>query len=73
VATSKKVNAEGADRIIALDGCAVACAKLTLERAGLPISTYVVATELGIEKGQHFNMLCDQVDAICGRVGELLA
>lgn len=68
-----KVNAEGADRIIALDGCAVACAKMTLKRVGLPISCYLVVTDEGVEKGHHFEMSCDQVDGICGRVRELLA
>jgi uncharacterized metal-binding protein len=60
-----KVNAEGADRIIALDGCGVACAKCTLERAGLPIATYVVATDLGIEKGHHFNYTADEIETVC--------
>lgn len=66
------VNAEGADRIIALDGCDVACAKKTLERANLPISCYVVVTDGGVEKGHHFEMTCDQVDGICERVRGLL-
>lgn len=68
-----KVNAAGADRIIALDGCGVACAKMTLERAGLPISCYLVVTDEGVEKGHHFEMSCDEIDGICGRVRELLA
>jgi uncharacterized metal-binding protein len=67
------VNAQGADKIIALDGCSVACAKAALERANLPISCYLVVTEEGVEKGHHFEITCDEVDGICGRVRELLA
>lgn len=67
------VNARGADKIVALDGCPVACAKVALEKADLPISCYVVVTEEGVEKGHHFAMSCDEVDGICGRVRELLA
>lgn len=67
------VNAQGADKIIALDGCSVACAKAALEKANLPISCYVVVTDEGVEKGHHFEITCDEVDGICGRVRELLA
>lgn len=67
------VNAQGADKIIALDGCSVACAKAALEKANLPISCYLVVTEEGVEKGHHFEITCDEVDGICGRVRELLA
>jgi uncharacterized metal-binding protein len=41
--------------IVALDGCPVACAKKTLEHAGFRIDEYLQATELGMEKGHHFN------------------
>ncbi|NPV49348.1 MAG: zinc-binding protein [Armatimonadetes bacterium] len=67
------VNAEGADRIIALDGCDVACARKTLERANLPISCYVVVTDEGVEKGHHFAISDEEVAGLCARVQELLA
>lgn len=67
------VNARGADKIIALDGCSVGCAKVALGKADLPISCYVVVTDEGVEKGHHFEITCDQVEGICGRVRELLA
>jgi len=59
------VNARGADKIVALDGCPVACAKVALEKANLPISSYVVVTDEGVEKGHHFEIDADEVEAIC--------
>jgi uncharacterized metal-binding protein len=47
---------KGADAIIAIDGCSVACAKKTLEHADIPIKKYVVVTELGIEKNKNFDL-----------------
>ena len=41
--------------IVALDGCPVACAKKTLEHAGFRIDEYLQVTEMGLEKGHHFN------------------
>jgi uncharacterized metal-binding protein len=67
------VNARGADQIVALDGCSVACAKVALEKADLPISCYVVVTDEGVEKGHHFRIGCDEVSGICDRVRELMA
>jgi uncharacterized metal-binding protein len=58
-------NAQGADEVIAIDGCPVACARKILEAAEVPISTYVVATELGIEKGHHFNIAEAEVAIVC--------
>ena len=58
-------NAQGADEITVLDGCSVACAKKALEACEVPISTYVVATYLGIEKGHHFNIAEAEIVAVC--------
>lgn len=58
-------NSRGADQVIAIDGCSVACAKVALEKAEVPITTYVVATELGIEKGHHFNISDAEVEQVC--------
>lgn len=59
-------NTRGADRVICLDGCGVGCAKKVLDAADVPISTYVVATGCGIEKGHHFDMTQEQIAAVCG-------
>jgi uncharacterized metal-binding protein len=39
---------------IALDGCPVACARKTLEQAGLTVEKAIVVTDLGIKKNHEF-------------------
>jgi uncharacterized metal-binding protein len=46
--------------VIVLDGCALGCAKAIMERAGLPLGTYLVATDLGIEKVKDSQLLVRQ-------------
>ena len=41
-----------ADRILALDGCQLDCARLTLEEADITNFTHVRVTDLGLEKGK---------------------
>lgn len=48
--------------VIVLDGCALGCAKGIMERAGLPLQTYLVATDLGIEKVKDSQLLVRQED-----------
>jgi uncharacterized metal-binding protein len=54
-----------ADATIVIDGCDVGCTKAAFEREGVPMSQYVVITDLGIEKGHHFNLTDEQVEAVC--------
>lgn len=51
-----------ADGLIVLDGCALGCAKAIMERAGLPLGQYLVATDLGIEKVKDTQLLVRQED-----------
>lgn len=44
--------AKEATKILAIDGCPLDCAKLTLEKAGLSNFSHLVVTELGLTKGQ---------------------
>jgi uncharacterized metal-binding protein len=54
-----------ADATIVIDGCDVGCVKAAFEREGVPMSKYVVITDLGIEKGHHFNLGDSQIEAVC--------
>lgn len=45
---------DGSDKVLVIDGCPVACAKLTMGEAGLDGYDYVVVTDLGIEKNHDF-------------------
>ena len=45
---------KGADKIVVLDGCPVACGKKCMEGAGIAGYEYLIVTELGIEKKHEF-------------------
>jgi uncharacterized metal-binding protein len=45
-------SANGADLVIALDGCAVGCAKKTLETHGVKKFKHLKVTDCGFEKGK---------------------
>jgi uncharacterized metal-binding protein len=49
---------------IALDGCPTACARRTLEHAGVRVDKAVVITDLGIEKRHEFEWAREQVDRV---------
>lgn len=49
---------------IALDGCPVACARKTLEHAGVPVEKSVVVTELGIQKNHKFEWSYNDLDCV---------
>ena len=66
-------SARGAKRIVALDGCQVACAKKTIEHAGLPVTDWVCVTEDGIEKNHQLKVAPEEIDLIARRIKESLA
>ncbi|MEW6442372.1 MAG: putative zinc-binding protein [bacterium] len=43
-------SARDVDRIVAIDGCDVCCARKLLEHLELPIHRHVVVTQLGVDK-----------------------
>jgi uncharacterized metal-binding protein len=57
-------SAQHADLRIAIDGCAVACARKTLEQAGLRVDRAVIITELGIAKNHEFEWTYDELDQV---------
>ena len=50
--------------VVTIDGCGVACAKKALENVGITSDAYVVVTDLGIEKGHHFNHTQEEVGTV---------
>ena len=40
-------------QMVAIDGCSLGCAKAILEHAEIPIKSYLVLTDLGIEKNKE--------------------
>lgn len=63
---------EGSDKVLVIDGCPVACGKLTMEQAGLKDYEYVLVTDLGIEKNRDFSLNAADVEKTLGVCREKL-
>lgn len=61
-------SAEGCDRIIAIDGCPLACAKNTLEHADIRVNKHIVLTEMGISKTKELDMKPSDVKKVMEKV-----
>lgn len=57
-------SAKDVPRMVALDGCPQGCVKKTLEHAEIPVKSYVVLTELGIEKNKDLSLKRDDLDKV---------
>jgi len=66
-------SARGAKRIVALDGCHVACAKKVIEHAGLTVTDWICATDEGIDKNRQFKLAPEEIDLIARCTREALA
>ncbi|MFC1958906.1 putative zinc-binding protein, partial [Chloroflexota bacterium] len=64
--------ASGVKRIVALDGCQVACAKKTIEHAGLKMTDWICVTEQGVNKNHSFFIEEEDVERITDLARELL-
>jgi uncharacterized metal-binding protein len=49
-------SAKDAPQMVAIDGCSIGCAKAILQKAEVPLKSYVVLTDLGIEKNKDFEL-----------------
>jgi len=66
-------SAKSAKRILALDGCQVACAKKTIEHAGLAVTDWICVTDEGISKSHSFLLEQADIEFITRRAKELLS
>jgi len=63
---------KAAKKIVAIDGCPVACAKKTLEHADFKVDVRVVVIELGIQKVLGFMMDAGEINKVVEKIkGEL--
>ena len=62
-----------AEKVVAIDGCPVACAKKTLEHAGFNIDEYVQVTELGIEKNHNLDLNPPHVEKVANHLTSLIS
>ena len=54
-------SAKDVPMIAAIDGCSVGCAKAILKNANIPNYSYIVLTDLGIEKNKNFTLSDEDV------------
>lgn len=66
-------SARGAKRLVALDGCQIACAKKAIEGAGLTVTDWICVTEEGIAKSHQFKLDTKNIDLIARKTRESLA
>jgi uncharacterized metal-binding protein len=57
-------SAKDVPQMVAIDGCPVGCAKAILEEAKVPLKSYVVVSDLGIEKNHQFNLKPEDIHAV---------
>ncbi|ABD41066.1 conserved hypothetical protein [Methanospirillum hungatei JF-1] len=55
---------QGTEKIIAIDGCTIACAKKIALQAGFKVNHHVLVTDLGIEKKKGRNFTSEQVACV---------
>lgn len=65
-------SAKDAESMVVMDGCAIGCAKAIFKQAGVPLSNYLVLTDLGIEKNKNFKLDTKDVEKVKMAVRELV-
>jgi uncharacterized metal-binding protein len=66
-------SAKDVPAMVAIDGCAVGCAKAILANAQVPNPNYLVLTDLGIEKNKNFNLDAADVQTVKDAVKKMFA
>jgi len=64
--------AKAVDRVLAIDGCSIACARRILENAGVMITDYLDVSQEGIKKNQDFNLSLEDISSIVTKAKEML-
>lgn len=64
-------SAKDVPAMVAIDGCAVGCAKAILANANVSNPNYLVLTDLGIEKNKNFNLVAADVQTVKDAVKNL--
>ncbi len=66
-------SARDIDQLVVIDGCSMGCAKGVLEQAEVPLRSYLVVTDLGIEKNKDMDLKRDEIDRVKEAVRRLQA
>jgi uncharacterized metal-binding protein len=59
--------------MVVIDGCSLGCAKASLEQGEVPMNTYLVLTDLGIEKNKDLIPKPEEVQKVKDPVQEALS
>lgn len=65
-------SARSAERIVALDGCEVACSRKTIEHAGLTVSDWICITEEGVSKNHKLLLEQEEIELVTERAKKRL-
>ncbi len=57
-------SARDVPEMLVLDGCSVGCARACLAKAEVPLKSYLVLTDLGIEKNKNFQLSRKDIDLV---------
>ena len=60
------------ERVLAIDGCSTACAKRTLEHAGVMVTDYLDVNREGIKKSHDFKLSLEDISSIVAKAKERL-
>jgi len=71
-AETLKLDADGAERLIVIDGCTDCCATKKLTAAGLEADAHIIATELGIEKNGMADVQYHEIERVMAAVHKTL-
>jgi uncharacterized metal-binding protein len=66
-------SAKDVPAMVAIDGCAVGCAKAILKQAQVPLQHYLVLTDEGIEKNKDFNLQRADVEKVKAAVKRVVS
>jgi uncharacterized metal-binding protein len=66
-------SAKSAKRLVAIDGCQVACAKKAIEHAGLKVTDWICITDEGIIKSHAFALEEADIEKITQKIKESLS
>ena len=51
-------------QMVAIDGCSIGCARAIMEHAEVPIKSYLVLTDMGIEKNKDFDLKREEIEKV---------
>lgn len=65
-------SARDVPQMVVIDGCSLGCAKASLENAQVPMKTYMVLTDLGIDKNKDLSLRPEDVQKVKEAIKEAL-